>query len=251
MRSGRFAVEDEAVTDEKLRRTTAEQVASLIELGLDREAAEVGAAVGRDQHQAGVRSQPTGNGGGMDVLAQLDQLGPVLGNVVQGITTDQLDNPTPCSKFTVRGVLEHMIGGATMFAAGFRGQAPPVTADPTGGEVLDQFEPVLTDLVVAMHEPGALDRTIQAPFGEVPGSEFARFVVLDGLVHGWDLATATGQRYDPPAGLVADVDSYARKTLGPLRDGDTFAAEVEAPADATPIERLASFTGRQIIGGRS
>ena len=37
----------------------------------------------------------------------------------------------------------------------------------------------------------------QRPFGEVPGAVFARFVVFDGLVHGWDLATATGQTYAP------------------------------------------------------
>ena len=50
----------------------------------------------------------------MDPLTQLEQLGPHLGGVVAGITPDQLDNPTPCDDFTVRGVLEHMIGGATV-----------------------------------------------------------------------------------------------------------------------------------------
>lgn len=183
----------------------------------------------------------------MEVLAQLDQLGPELGKVVGGITTDQLDNPTPCSKFTVQGVLEHMIGGATMFAAAFRGQAPPTGDAPD--DILESFGPALTDLVAAMHEPGALDRTVQAPFGEVPGSTFARFVVLDGLTHGWDLSTATGQPYDPPDALVADVEAFARDTLDPLRDGDTFSAAVEPPADATPIERLVAFTGRHITGG--
>ena len=98
----------------------------------------------------------------MDVLSQLDQLGPVLAGVVGGITPDQLDNSTPCAEFTVRGVLEHMIGGATMFAAAFRGigPSPPDTAD-----VLGSFGPTLTGLVQAMHSPVALERTLQAPFG--------------------------------------------------------------------------------------
>lgn len=183
----------------------------------------------------------------MDVLVQLDQLGPELGKVVGGITSDQLDNPTPCSNFTVGGVLEHMVGGATMFAAAFRGQ-DPAPGDATG-DILDRFGPALTDLVTAIHEPGALDRTVAAPFGEVPGSAFARFVVLDGLVHGWDLSTATGQPYDPPDALVAEVEAFARETLDPLRDGDTFATAVQPPTGATPIERLAAFTGRQVTGG--
>ena len=179
----------------------------------------------------------------MDVLDELDQLGPVLGAVVGGIRADQLDNPTPCAKFTVRGVLDHMIGGATMFSAAFRG-VEPGQADTT--DVLATFGPTLTELADAMHSPGALDRTIQAPFGEVPGTDFARFVVLDGLLHGWDLATATGQPYEPPDSLVAEVEAFAPQAVEPLRDGDTFGPALEPPASATPIQRLAAFTGRRL-----
>ena len=46
-------------------------------------------------------------------------------------------------------------------------------------------------LLDAVQSPGALDRTIQTPGGEMPGAVFARLVALDGLVHGWDLATST------------------------------------------------------------
>jgi uncharacterized protein (TIGR03086 family) len=74
---------------------------------------------------------------------------------------------------------------------------------------------------------------------------FARYVVLDGLVHGWDLATATAQPYRPPDDLVAEVDAFARTILDPLRDGDTFAEPVEPPPGASPVERLVAFTGRR------
>ncbi|MCU1447833.1 MAG: hypothetical protein JWP02_3 [Acidimicrobiales bacterium] len=178
----------------------------------------------------------------MEPLSQLGQLAPLLAGVVGGISVDQLDRPTPCAAFTVRGVLEHMIGGATMFAAAYRGE--PATA-PDVGDVLAGFGPALADLGAAISAPGALDRTVAAPFGEVPGETFARFVVLDGLVHGWDLATATGQTYGPPAELVAAVDEFAHHTLDPLRDGQTFAAAVEPAEDASPIERLVAYTGRR------
>jgi uncharacterized protein (TIGR03086 family) len=161
---------------------------------------------------------------------------------VGGIRADQLDNPTPCAKFTVRGVLEHMIGGATMFTAAFRGAEP---SQPDTTDVLAAFGPALTGLAEAMHAPGALDRTIHSPFGEVPGATFARFVVLDGLVHGWDLAMATGQAYEPPASLVAEAEAFANQAIEPLRDGDTFGPAVEPPPSASPIQRLAAFTGRQ------
>jgi uncharacterized protein (TIGR03086 family) len=205
-------------------------VTALIEAGRDREAAEQGAA-----------GRVTRDGGRMDAITQLELLGPHLGGVVAGISPGQLDNRTPCAHFTVRGVLQHMLGGAVATAAAYRGQQPraPDLTDPLGS-----FGPVLGDLVDAISAPGALARTIRGPFGEVSGDAFGRFLVLDGLVHGWDLATATAQPYAPPEELVAEAFAFARETIDPLRDGDTFADAVEPAAGASPIERLANYTGR-------
>jgi len=181
----------------------------------------------------------------MDPITQLEQLGPHLGGVVGRLTPDQLDAPTPCAELTVEGVLDHMIAGATAFAAAYRGEAPAETDEPAERDPLAAFGPALGDLVAAITAPGALDRTIATPFGELDGTTFARYVVLDGLVHGWDLATATGQPYAPPDELVAEADACARQLIEPLRDGRTFAAAVEPAADAPPLERLANFTGRR------
>lgn len=211
-------------------------VSQLIAAGRDREAAQAGArtAVGPTPARS--------DGGTMDPLTQLTYLSPALGSIVAGIDPAQLDRTTPCAEFTVRGVLEHMIGGATAFAAAYRGQeaSAPDMSDP-----LNQLGPALDDLFAAMSEPGALDQTVAAPFGEVPGETFARFVVLDGLVHGWDLATATDQPYAPAPELVAAVDGFARQAIDPLRDGQTFGDAVEPADDATPIERLVAYTGRR------
>jgi len=185
----------------------------------------------------------------MGPLEQLDQLEPLLGQVASGIRPDDLDAPTPCANFTVRGVLGHMIGGSTQFAAAFRGESPPdVPADiAEGSDVVVRAGDALANLMSAIRSPGALDRTVAAPFGEMPGDAFARFVVLDGLVHGWDLATATNQSYEPPDTLVAAVDAFARQAIAPaMRDGDTFAAAVEPLDDATPIQCLVAFTGRTV-----
>jgi uncharacterized protein (TIGR03086 family) len=219
----------------------ADAVTKLIEAGRDRDAAQHGALdldAGHTAHPLDLNGEP------MDPLTQLDQLGPLLAGVVSGITPDQLDRPTPCGDFTVRGVLEHMIGGATRFAAAYRGLAPP---EPDLSDVLTGFGPALEDLGAAISAPGALDKTVSAPFGETSGETFARFVVLDGLVHGWDLSTATGQPYNPPVELVTAVEAFARQVLDPLRDGQTFADAVEPAVGASPIERLAAYTGRRSL----
>jgi len=141
-------------------------------------------------------------------------------------------------------VLEHMVGGATMFAAAFRGTEPP---DSLPVDAVAAFPTAMDGLLDAVKSPGALDRTIHAPFGEVPGETFARFVALDGLVHGWDIATSTGRPYEPAADVVAAVDAFAREAIGDaFRDGDTFAAATEPPPGASPVEQLAAFTGRTV-----
>ena len=203
-------------------------VADLISHGRDREAASLASA---------------------DVLAQLGQLGPLLAGVVGGIRPDQLDRPTPCGDLTVAGVLAHLTAGATRFAAAFRrrAEAPPMPAPAAVDDVLAGVGPALTELAAAIAAPGALDGTIAAPSGDVTADELARFVVLDGLVHGWDLATASGQPYEPAPALVDAVHRFARTAVPPRRDGGaTFGDEVEPPPGATPVERLAAFTGRRV-----
>lgn len=186
----------------------------------------------------------------MEPTEQLAIIIPTLTGIVGRIQPAQLDNETPCAAFTVQGVLDHMISGARAFAPAFRGEelgpAMPVQADPEKHPVTE-FRQAMVELLDAVNAPGALERTVSAPFGDVPGSVFARFVAFDGLIHGWDLATATNQPFDPPDEVVAAVAAFARKALTPeMRDGDTFAAESETSGGAGRLEKLVAFSGRSL-----
>ena len=185
----------------------------------------------------------------MEPTDQLAVIIPILTNLVDELRPDQLTAPTACADFDVSGVLDHMIGGAAAFVPAFRGEAAGSPASTvTAGEVpKDDYRRAMNGLLDAATSPGAMERTIDAPFGQVPGSVFASFVAFDGLIHGWDIATAAGLTYDPPSELVASVDEFARAVLGPeMRDGDTFAAITEAPAGAGVLERLVAFSGRSL-----
>ncbi len=57
---------------------------------------------------------------------------------------------------------------------------------------------------------------------------------------------ATGQGYHASDTLIAEAQAFVDSALGALRDGDTFAAAVTPPLSATPIERLAAYTGRTV-----
>lgn len=185
----------------------------------------------------------------MEPIEQLSCILPTVSAVVDRIEPTQLDNRTPCADFTVWGVLDHMLVGGATFAYAFRGEEPPDIPHPTphGRVPSAEFHKTMDDLLDAVRSPGAMSRTISSPFGAMPGETFARLVAFDGLVHGWDLASATGQDYQPPAAVVAAVDAFARNALSDeLRDGDTFKSATTPPAGASQLQRLVAFSGRSL-----
>lgn len=185
----------------------------------------------------------------MEPTEQLTVILPAISDLVDRIEPAQLHDPTPCATFDLADILEHMIvlGGA--FSHLFRGLEPPApTTRRDDGEVPNEaFRAVMDDLLAAVHSEGALERTITAPVGVMPGDTFARLVAFDGLVHGWDIGRATGLKWALPDDVVAEVDAFARAAVSDhLRDGDTFKEATVPPAGVGPIERVAAFSGRTV-----
>lgn len=185
----------------------------------------------------------------MGPTEQLSYILPTVSRLVDHIEPAQLDDPTPCSEFSVHDVLDHMLVLGGTFAFEFRGEEAPAIHPPdTNGRVpAAEFRKTMDDLLDAVKSPGAMQRTVSSRVGEMPGESFARLVAFDGLVHGWDLASSTGQDYQLPPAVVAAVDEFARAAItDELRDGDTFKAATSAPADATRLEQLVAFSGRTL-----
>lgn len=184
----------------------------------------------------------------MDLVQQLETIVPDLDHVAAQVRPDQFDNPTPCAAFKVRDLFDHMIGGASQFAPQLRGEPvgdPPAPLDDDARP--GAFKAALDDILDAAKAPGAFERTVQLPFGQVPGSVLVQFLTVDGMVHTTDLARATGQDYSPDEALVTEVLASARALIAPaMRDGDTFAAETPVPDDAPALTKLVAFTGRPV-----
>lgn len=185
----------------------------------------------------------------MEPIEQLSVIVPAVCDMVDRIPYSLLTEPTACDKFSVHDVLNHMIVLGGTFSYLFRGEEPPTIEPPFvyGWVPASELRTTMAGLLEAVRSPGAMERIIATPVGPRPGTTFARFVAFDGLVHGWDLAMATGMRLQVPDEVVEDVAAFARQAIGPeMRDGDTFKTEV-APADgATPLQRLAAFSGRAV-----
>ena len=177
----------------------------------------------------------------------LDSMEKLIANTRE----DQLTMPTPCAGWTVHDLINHFVGGGHMFATLYRGEPMPDMDGPVpdmlGSDPAAAARAARADFDAALAEPGVMERMVPLPIGTVPAPVGLQLATFDVLVHCWDLATATNQAFDPPADIVAIADGFARQGLpAEARDGDTFKAEVTPPEGATPLARLAAFTGRAV-----
>jgi uncharacterized protein (TIGR03086 family) len=177
----------------------------------------------------------------------LDSMEKLIANTRE----DQMANPTPCDKWVVRDLINHFVGGGHMFATLYRGEPMPDMDGPVpdmlGSDPAAAARAARADFDAALAEPGVMERIVHLPIGSVPAPVGLNLATFDVLVHCWDLATATGQAFDPPVEIVAIAQGYARQILQPeARDGDTFKAEETPSSGASALARLAAFTGRVV-----
>ncbi|MET8391622.1 MULTISPECIES: TIGR03086 family metal-binding protein [Streptomyces] len=182
-------------------------------------------------------------------------LGPqtrVLTRLADGVREDRLADPTPCPGLAVRNLLGHLTGLAVAFRDAARKELGPTTDTSPEASVPDvgpgwreELAAALGELAEAWRDPEAWTGMTRAGGIDLPG-EVAGAVVADELViHGWDLARATGQEYAPDAAaLRAAHGLLAAAAEESERDQGMFGPVVAVPADAPLLERAVGLSGR-------
>jgi uncharacterized protein (TIGR03086 family) len=178
----------------------------------------------------------------------VDETTRVVGNV----TPEQLGNDTPCTEWTVRDVVNHITGGATMFAiSAEQGSVPDdQVAQLMGGENLgsDYKAAWGTAANRAMTAFDGLDlsKMVTLPFGEMPASVALNIAIFDVATHAVDIAESTGQQIKD-TDLLETALEFGKQMIGPdLRVPGVFGAEQPCPADAPVTKRLLAFGGRVV-----
>jgi uncharacterized protein (TIGR03086 family) len=189
-------------------------------------------------------------------LIDLEPAAREVARLLAGVTDDQLAGPTPCADTTVAGLLDHLLGLSQAFTWAAHksietqgdGSAPgPPTAerlDPNWRTLLPER---LDELAEAWRDPMAWTGMAAAGGVSMPAEEMG-VVALDELVlHGWDLARATGQQFtcDPAstAAVLAFTSASAQPEQAAFREG-LFGPVVDVPADAPSFDRALGFAGR-------
>jgi len=174
-------------------------------------------------------------------------------SLVAGVKDDQWSNPTPCDQWTVRDVVNHLVGGGMMLAASFRGDMPGIDADSDdlpdmlGNDPVAAVDNTIAEFRAAVAQPGAMEKDVVLPFATLPAPVALNIGKFDILLHCYDIAISTNQPFDPPADVVAECRQMAEMLIMPeLRENGPFGTEITAPSGATPMQQLAAFSGSAV-----
>ena len=190
----------------------------------------------------------------MELLAAFEGAVASTAEIVKSTPADAMGAPTPCTEWDVRALLSHVIGTLWLAEGLFSDQPPryPMApgglppADVAGDDPAAAYAEASAAAIAAAATGDALTRVHVTPLGEMPGPGLAGFTTLDILVHGWDLAKATGQPADLDGRLAAHVLGFAGQALGtPESRAGRIGPALTVPADAPVTGRLVAFLGRQ------
>ena len=179
-------------------------------------------------------------------------LGPAAAEVqrvVAGVRDDQLTDPTPCEGTSVAGLLDHLVGLTVAFR--MAAEKTPLDAEPSAdpdhlpADWRTRLPEQLDALVAAWRVPGAWEGLTEAGGVTMPAGAMGVVALNEVLVHGWDLAAATGQEYRPdPASVQACLEMVGDRADPTDEPEGLFGPVVPVPDDAPVLDRLLGQTGR-------
>jgi uncharacterized protein (TIGR03086 family) len=173
-----------------------------------------------------------------------------VARVIDGVRDDQLTDPTPCDGTSVAAMLDHFVGLTVAFRLGAEKSpmegAPSADADHLPADWRERLPAQLDALVAAWDQPEAWDGTTEVGGVRMPAAAMGVVAANEVLVHGWDLAVATGQPYavDP---LTAEACLEFNKGFAvgaPEARDAMYGPVVPVPSDASLFDRLLGATGR-------
>jgi uncharacterized protein (TIGR03086 family) len=171
-----------------------------------------------------------------------------LEKIINGVRVDQLDSATPCTEWTVKDLLVHIVAVNRKYTGIARGDPwePGVPLVDLGDGATQAYHGTISPLLEAWQQPGALQRELELPVGR-RSAELALWVHLrETLVHGWDLAAATRQRAFFDDEVVEASLAHAQQLNPAPAARPAGLGFADAPTGAEPITRLAAFFGRDV-----
>jgi uncharacterized protein (TIGR03086 family) len=181
-----------------------------------------------------------------EVSDRYRRLSSAFAGRIEGASPDRWNAITPCPDWTVHDLIRHVVemNGAHLGRIGRPiPPGPSVDVDPLGA-----FTAVRDEVQANLDDPARAARQFDGPMGRCTYAEaIDRFICFELLVHGWDLARATGQdeRIEPAEiALLWQAIKQAGEEM--MRSEGVFDSSVAVPADADEQTRLLAYLGRRV-----
>jgi uncharacterized protein (TIGR03086 family) len=170
--------------------------------------------------------------------------------VVKGVPEGMLDAPTPCTEWDLRTLLNHTILW-TAYSAERRAYGESAaedlmtkdfTADPGFRQ---QYADQIGKAVDAWSDPVAWERELSVMGSPMLSSEVGAMLIMEMVLHGWDIAKATGQHYRCDDAVAAKLLETVEAQGDMFRQYKGFADPVPLPDVVSVFDRALGLSGRQ------
>ncbi|MFJ4577401.1 TIGR03086 family metal-binding protein [Streptomyces sp. NPDC088846] len=179
------------------------------------------------------------------VLNACEKVLDAVSALIFAVAPGQFGRPTPCADWDVRTLLNHLVWENLLWAGLANGNPrSDFSTDHLGDDHVEAFRTASRDALSAFGRPGMLKQR----YGPAPGIRLVEQLVIEMLVHGWDLARAIGRPHDFVPDLAESALPIVREIYGdlPRTTAGSFAQPQSVPEDASALDRLAAYLGRSI-----
>ena len=172
--------------------------------------------------------------------------------VVAGVPGHPMDAATPCDEWDLRTLVNHTIVW-TSYSAERRAHGESVaedliskdfTADPGFAE---DYAAQVGRAVTAWSDPAVWARDLSVMGSSIPAADVAAMLIMEMVLHGWDIARTTGQEYACDHAVAALVLATVEAQGELFRQYQGFAPIVPGPVGrqgATVLDRALRLSGR-------
>ncbi|USX52842.1 TIGR03086 family metal-binding protein [Lentzea sp. HUAS12] len=169
--------------------------------------------------------------------------------LVHRIRDDQWDASTPCTEWSVRDVVNHLVSEALWVPHVLAGQTMAAVGDRYDGDVLGDdpvgaWERASAAAHAAWTVPGATTWTVHLSFGETPAVHYCWQMACDLALHAWDVASGIGAAQPIPEPVAEVLVNVTASRLRSVQGSAIIGPGVPVPDDAPAVDRLLGFAGR-------
>jgi uncharacterized protein (TIGR03086 family) len=185
----------------------------------------------------------------MNLHAEMTDAAEAAARTVGCVDAGQFGGPTPCTDWDVRALLNHLILW-TSYSLEARAHGGSVAQELTDRDFADEpgfaggYRAQLDRALAAWADPGAWERELNVMGTATPAADVAALNIAEMVLHGWDLAAATGQRYTVSDAAIAAATQAVEANADLFRQYKGFAEPVQVPASASALDRLLATSGR-------